>query len=182
MFTDEWLLEPPIDNFKDDIESIPSSDFVYIAPENLDDIFENSDMWALGVILFKMSQGYYPFTNSKKSRKDFCEEIRVKDIPSISNVSEEVENIIRGLLNKNNFKRPSIKKLLQTATISKILNDLVKEYEECKEISEFFKTCINESQKKDECIIQLRNINSKFLKDPKLYDFDTLLKSKKSVF
>ena len=70
------------------------------------------DLWSLGVLLFKMITGLYPFTG--RSAAEIYRDIERKDgvtIPTNINVSEECKDVIRKLLVKKETERISFKEL-----------------------------------------------------------------------
>lgn len=96
------------------------NDFVgtmsYTAPEIFKGIpYEGrfSDIWSIGVVLYIMLTGEFPFWEPK--RKDLFVKITEKDfvIKSEWGVSKSCEDLLRSMLEKDPRKRPSIPKIRQ---------------------------------------------------------------------
>ncbi|CAD8051705.1 unnamed protein product [Paramecium primaurelia] len=89
---------------------------VYLAPEVIDGTYnEKCDVWSLGVLLFNMLVGYPPFYG--KNRQDLYDNIRsqnlIFDKRHWRNISDEVKDLIKRMLNKNQLQRASSKECLQ---------------------------------------------------------------------
>ena len=67
-------------------------------------IEQSADFWALGISIFKMLSGFFPFLNEKSIKND--------EIPDLERpeTSREAKKLIKNLLNKNQFKRLGSKK------------------------------------------------------------------------
>lgn len=84
----------------------------YMAPEQFfkkkfglnGEISERTDIWAIGVILYRMFTGKFPFGDGKKDYELIRDEI-VNETPDFSVVSEDFKAIIQGCLQKDASKR-----------------------------------------------------------------------------
>jgi calcium-dependent protein kinase len=96
----------------------------YMAPEILDGKYDYlTDMWSVGVILFVMMTGEYPFPG--KIQKEVFEKIRrgTYDMQRLDRhkASTEVQDLIKKLLVRDSYRRISIENALKHPWFSKNL-------------------------------------------------------------
>jgi calcium-dependent protein kinase len=88
----------------------------YMSPEMIDgQFYKQSDIWSIGIILFLMSTGFFPFSG------DSIDEIMVNikndriklDKLKNGNLNKELKDLIKSMLNFDPKKRPSVSEILQ---------------------------------------------------------------------
>ncbi len=87
---------------------------LYMAPElTTSSPYDNKvDVWAVGVILYVMVSGMYPFAGRTKEDIYLAVQTREPNYPRIQNAGEELTNVIKACLTKNPADRPTINQLL----------------------------------------------------------------------
>lgn len=86
----------------------------YMAPEIVDDKEYQGppvDVWALGVMLYVMLTGRYPFTG--RDQQELFQNISASSFESPLNASGEVIELIQWLLAKEPTERPGCKDILE---------------------------------------------------------------------
>eukprot|EP01026_Neomeris_dumetosa_P009200 TRINITY_DN13074_c0_g1_i6.p2 TRINITY_DN13074_c0_g1~~TRINITY_DN13074_c0_g1_i6.p2 ORF type:complete len:280 (-),score=20.17 TRINITY_DN13074_c0_g1_i6:414-1139(-) len=90
-----------------------SPEVVFARPNDVYDGMKR-DIWALGVLLYIMLAKRYPFDPARHSLLDLCERIRRGDyrFPPKLAISEDVKDLIAGLLNPNPQQRFTLKEII----------------------------------------------------------------------
>lgn len=108
-----------------------SGSLPYKAPEILCNAkYSNKvDVWSLGIILYTMLAGRWPFCACKK--KDLCQQIRTGQIDVTSgpwrSISREAKNLLRSMLAVNPSQRPTCEEILQHSWLVKLGSGSVSE-------------------------------------------------------
>jgi len=81
---------------------------LYMAPEvfSLQPHNEQVDVWSLGICLYVMVSGTFPFVANNYT--DLEEKVLFDDVPSIYGISEHLNDLIQGMLRKDPLKRLSL--------------------------------------------------------------------------
>jgi len=81
---------------------------LYMAPEvfSLQPHNEQVDVWSLGICLYVMVSGTFPFVANNYT--DLEEKVLFDDVPSIYGISEYLNDLIQGMLRKDPLKRLSL--------------------------------------------------------------------------
>lgn len=84
-----------------------------MAPEMIDGKFcKQSDVWSIGIILYLMSTGYFPFNgNCVEEVMSNIKSGRIK-FDKLKNVNKELKDLVKEMLNPDAHKRPSIEQIL----------------------------------------------------------------------
>ena len=90
----------------------------YLAPEIIKglDYTEKIDIWCLGIIFYELLHGYPPFNTTTKGFQAMAvlsKKIVKEDIKFEKDISEDIQNVIRKLLNKNPKERPNTSEILE---------------------------------------------------------------------
>ena len=87
---------------------------LYMAPELTTSSAYDSkvDVWAVGVILYVMVSGMYPFAGRTKEDIYLAVQTREPNYPRIQNAGEELTNVIKACLTKEVADRPTVAQLL----------------------------------------------------------------------
>ena len=88
----------------------------YVAPEIVQNKLydgKKSDVWALGILLFVLLSGFFPFDDSQGRREIIFDKIVLGDFLMPSYFSSEVRPLLRSMLHKDPRKRPSVHDLLK---------------------------------------------------------------------
>jgi serine/threonine protein kinase len=92
----------------------------YVSPEKAESLRSNktypgkaTDVWGLGVILYTMLVGRYPFNDAENDNNRLFAKIRKGDFMIPNYVSDAAKNLIRNLLNKNPSERFDCSKILK---------------------------------------------------------------------
>ena len=96
-------------------ENSSSGNIYYFAPEVLNNEYdEKSDSWSVGVILYMFLVGKAPFDGL--NNEEIMNSIKTReydaDNEKLNQFSEEVRDLLKGLLNKNTEERLSVKRAL----------------------------------------------------------------------
>ena len=94
----------------------------YLAPEvwRRQKYGSKADVWAMGVVLYEMVVGTYPFLGS--SIEELKRQTLECDVPAIpSSCSTQLQQLIRGMLCKDPVKRMNVMDVLQTPIIHETL-------------------------------------------------------------
>jgi len=75
--------------------------FFSLQPHN-----EQVDVWSLGICLYVMVSGTFPFVANNYT--DLEEKVLFDDVPSIYGISEHLNDLIQGMLRKDPLKRLSL--------------------------------------------------------------------------
>lgn len=83
----------------------------YASPELFSGKFyqEGIDIWALGIILFELTNGYLPYNEENKIKKDI--EFRHKDIFKEVKISSNLKQLLKGMLAYQTNDRLTIAKI-----------------------------------------------------------------------
>ncbi|CAD8069403.1 unnamed protein product [Paramecium sonneborni] len=89
---------------------------IYLAPEVIDGTYdEKCDVWSLGILLYNMLVGYPPFYG--KNQQELYDNIRYSNLMFDKrhwrNISDEVKDLLKRMLNKNQLQRYSSKECLK---------------------------------------------------------------------
>ncbi|KNC78087.1 CAMK/CAMKL/AMPK protein kinase, partial [Sphaeroforma arctica JP610] len=86
----------------------------YAAPEIIDSSYRGQpvDVWSLGVTYYYMLFGALPFKNEGEDIFEFLDRIRDSDLELPEKVSEEVEMLVRGLLQPTPYRRTQLSKFI----------------------------------------------------------------------
>lgn len=86
---------------------------LYMAPEifSLQPHTERVDIWSLGVCLYVMVTGTFPFVAN--TYEDLEEKVLFDDIPTYCGLSEELMHLLRGMLHKDSQQRFSLTQVRQ---------------------------------------------------------------------
>jgi len=85
----------------------------YMAPEMIDGKFnKKSDIWSIGVILYLMSTGYFPYSGT--SLEEVMSNIKngKLKLDKFKNVNKELKDLVKLMLNPDAHKRPSVEEVL----------------------------------------------------------------------
>lgn len=84
-----------------------------MAPEMIDGKFcKQSDVWSIGIILYLMSTGYFPFNgNCIEEVMNHIKSGRIK-LDKLKNVNKELKDLVKEMLNQDAHKRPTIEQIL----------------------------------------------------------------------
>jgi len=114
---DATLLMDPSNDSLDDKHGCPN----YVSPEKAQTLKTNlrypgkaSDVWCLGVILYTMLSGRYPFNDTNQGR--LFQKIRSGSFVGL-NVSSSAQSIINALLRKSPKERPDCSEVLRSTWI-----------------------------------------------------------------
>lgn len=100
---------------------------VYLPPEIVNDKGhdQTADIWSLGVLLFKLVTGYYPFYGNTMEELEY--RITKLMINWPKNMNPEAKDLISKILKLNPKERPKIEQILNHKFISKYYPNSVKE-------------------------------------------------------
>lgn len=95
-----------------------------MSPEMIDGRFsKQSDIWSIGIILYLMSTGYFPFNgNSVEDVMNNIKQGRIK-FDKLKNVNKELKDLVKTMLIRDNKKRPSIDQILNHSWFTSDLFD-----------------------------------------------------------
>ena len=80
-------------------------------------------MWAMGVLLYEMVTGVFPFKATNQAA--LIIKILSKDYdPLPETVNESTAKLVKNMLNKNQEKRPSLPKILKSSILASRAKDL----------------------------------------------------------
>jgi MAP/microtubule affinity-regulating kinase len=68
-----------------------------------------ADVWALGILLFKMTTGVFPFRGSDD--KDLYKQINGGKIDFPTSISNPLKNMIKKILSLNQNERPTLREV-----------------------------------------------------------------------
>lgn len=100
-----------IDNF---VSNIPTGAYLYMCPEMLSVTFYGAecDTWSLGVLLYYMFKGDYPYKFSKKIANSYAQFHQypniLKQTPDYSHLDDEVVVLLKKMLVCDGYDRPKI--------------------------------------------------------------------------
>ena len=97
---------------------------VYMAPEIIKGQGYHGfpvDIWSAGIALFIMLSGTLPFNKSKENGLEYS--ILNKELPKINGVSEEANNLLKNILEKDPNKRYTANQILEHPWMNMNLND-----------------------------------------------------------
>ena len=78
------------------------------------------DIWALGILLYELMHGYSPFR--AKKIKDIYNKIKKQRIHFHKSITEEVKELITGILKITPSERMSIEEILEHPWVKKYAN------------------------------------------------------------
>ena len=101
--------------FEDNKKENTAGNIYYLAPEVLDKEYnEKSDIWSVGIILYMFLVGKAPFDGL--NNEEIMNSIKTKEYnvnnEKLNHFSEEIRDLLKGLLNKNSEDRLSAKQAL----------------------------------------------------------------------
>ena len=119
----------------------PFGTIAYAAPEVLmqKPYGKNVDLWSLGVIIYAMLSGSFPFNGKdpkETAKATVCEDISFKN-PLWNYASDEVKDLIKSLLTKDRFKRITIEEVLTHPWICKRSQEMLNMRRQSGEIDKF---------------------------------------------
>ncbi|CAD8057194.1 unnamed protein product [Paramecium sonneborni] len=94
---------------------------LYVAPEVINGYYsEKCDLWSFGIVIFSMLCGYPPFyaTDKKQLFQHIQQQDLIFDSRHWNHLSKEIKSLIRRLLCKNPFLRPTAKECLKDSWFS----------------------------------------------------------------
>ncbi len=90
----------------------------YMSPEQIrtpKDVDSAADVWALGVLLYRMLAGRLPFTgNASSVAVSICSDVQVPLRTIRTEIPEDLEALVESALDKNRARRPTIAMLAET--------------------------------------------------------------------
>ncbi|OMJ80197.1 hypothetical protein SteCoe_19603 [Stentor coeruleus] len=114
--------------------------YQYISPDMLDGtVNEKTDIWSLGIILYKLLVGKLPFAS--KNKKDILEAIYKADLdfedPNFVNLSHNAKDLLQKLLVRDSFNRLSAKDALNHVWLQQTNKDVGLSYEIVQKLRRF---------------------------------------------
>ncbi|KAM3139019.1 hypothetical protein pb186bvf_008830 [Paramecium bursaria] len=99
--------------------------YEYMAPEIVSDIAYDFtiDIWSVGVLLYELLHGYAPFKG--KEYKEIQSNIKSGVIRYSSTISQDAQDLIKGILQKEPSARMSFKQIYQSAFVQRCTPQLV---------------------------------------------------------
>ena len=89
-----------------------SPEILTLRVEKTPSLWMSSDIWALGITLYSLAQGYEPY-NGLNTPEEIYNYIETRDFPDLDLEDEQLESIIMSMLNRIPRLRPSPRQMYQ---------------------------------------------------------------------